>query len=276
MGVSERKRRKKIRDNVIARDGLACCYCNTSLTYETVTMDHIVPDSKNGTFNTTNLTVSCSSCNNNRGDVHFFEFCEKFSFEESKINKYRNLYFNSLKIKILNIAKESCLNELEKVPDDVINEACSILKIHNMNFSSYEKSLDDFYFDKLVNRKIIKFNFEKLIRIIEREGFGYIGGEENIMSLQPIRDHIVISKDEVSDKTEGGIIYRPATAEEKIISGSVLEVGSGRVSMDGTVVPLEVKKGDKIFFNKNLATELKDGQKTVFLLREDQVLAIVK
>lgn len=275
MGVSERKRRKKIRDKVIARDGLVCCYCNTSLTYETVTMDHIVPYSKYGTFNTTNLTVSCANCNNNRGNVHFFEFCEKFSFEENKMNKYRNLYFNNLKIKILNIAKEYCLNEIEKLPNDIINEACIILNINNMDFSSYEKSLDDFYFDKLVNRKIIKFNFEKLIRIIEREGFGYIDVEENIM-LQPIRDYIVISKDEVSDKTEGGIIYRPATAEEKIITGSVLEVGSGRVSMDGTVVPLEVKKGDKIFFNKNLATELKDGQKTVFLLREDQVLAIVK
>ncbi len=75
MGAQERRRQKRIRESVIVRDGLVCCYCDIPLTLETVTMEHIVPGSKRGTFNTTNLTVSCAECNNKRGNQPFFEYC---------------------------------------------------------------------------------------------------------------------------------------------------------------------------------------------------------
>ena len=85
MGAQERKRQKRIKEYVINRDGMICCYCDKVLTPETVTMEHIVPDSKRGTFNTTNLTVSCSDCNNRRGNKPFFEYCKKFHFPEDKL-----------------------------------------------------------------------------------------------------------------------------------------------------------------------------------------------
>lgn len=96
------------------------------------------------------------------------------------------------------------------------------------------------------------------------------------MNMQPLRDFLVVSKDKQSDKTESGLIYRPDSVDDKIVTGTVVAVGSGRVSMDGTVVPLEVKANDKIVFNKNMATEFKVDGEMVFLLREDQVICVLK
>ena len=170
MGVQERKRKKRIKEYVINRDGLICCYCDTPLTLETVTMEHIVPDSKRGTFNTTNLTVSCSNCNNRRGNKPFFEYCKQFNFSEDKANKYKKLYFNNLRIKVLNIAKEKCLKEDQAAPNTIIRNACQVLKIRGMDFSEYEKTYQfEIKFDESCDRKRIKFCFEQLIRIIEAD-----------------------------------------------------------------------------------------------------------
>src|SRR5277367_528866 len=122
MGAIERKRHKRIREHVIMRDGLICCYCNEVLTNETLTLDHIVPDSKRGTFNTTNLTISCSKCNNKRGNKPFFEYCKQFNWSEEKLSKYRKLYFNNLRIKVLNIAKEQCLSDHDVIPYTIIKK----------------------------------------------------------------------------------------------------------------------------------------------------------
>lgn len=175
MGAVERKRQKRIKEYVISRDGLICCYCDKPLTLETVTMEHIVPDSRRGTYNTTNLTVSCSEHNNQRGNKPFFEYCKQFNWSEDKLLKYKKLYFNNLRIKVLNIAKEECLpkavnNESQAVPLNIIQQACSILKIKSMDFSGYEGTYQfEIKFAEPSDRKRIKFCFEQLIRIIESD-----------------------------------------------------------------------------------------------------------
>lgn len=170
MGIRTRKRYKRIKNFVLIRDGFVCCYCNKELDIKSVTFDHIVPDSKRGTFNSTNLTVACLHCNNKRGSLPFFEYCKQFEFSESKIIKYKKLYFNNLKIKVLNIAKEDCLSANEAIPISLINQACSILKINLIDFSNYEINIQ-INFDQLYASKIIKFNFEKLIKIIECDSY---------------------------------------------------------------------------------------------------------
>lgn len=95
------------------------------------------------------------------------------------------------------------------------------------------------------------------------------------MSVQPLRDFIAVKKDEVAKTTKSGL-FLPGDIEDKNVVGTVVAVGSGRVSVNGTVVPLEVHVGDRIAFNKNMAVELKDGEETVVILREDQVLAVLK
>lgn len=94
------------------------------------------------------------------------------------------------------------------------------------------------------------------------------------MSISPIRDSIVVSKDAGPEKSAGGLFI--AHTEEKNVTGTILAVGTGRVSMDGTVIPLDVKVGDKILFNKNHSTEVKDGDNVVLVLREDAVICVIR
>lgn len=166
----KKNKEQRIRTQVIERDGLICCYCEKKLTLSSVTMEHIVPVSRRGTFNTTNLTVSCFNCNNDRGKEDFFSYCKNFNFSSSKINKYKKLYFDNLKIKVLNIAKEECMTTQQVVPQELIHQACQILRISDVDFSSY-KNKYSLEIDLLqqCDRKKIKFSFEKLIKLIESE-----------------------------------------------------------------------------------------------------------
>lgn len=168
MSLQDKRRFQRIKNDVVERDGLICCYCDQVLTQETLTMDHIVPDSKRGTYNATNLTVACKPCNNKRGNQPFFEYCKAFGFSEEKVAKYKRLYFNNLKIKVLNIAKEQCLKSDRAVPNKLISQACKILKIKPVSFEDYQKSYPlDIEFAVSCHRREIKFVFETLIRIIE-------------------------------------------------------------------------------------------------------------
>lgn len=169
MSCVKSQRLKKIKNYVINRDGKICCYCDKILSDIDITMEHIVPYSRRGTFNTTNLTVACANCNNSRGNQSFFEFCKKYNFSDEKTSKYKKLYFNNLKIKILNIAKEECLTADYAVPNDLITKVCDdILKIKKIDFTNYECHFNnDMKFNLSYDRKKIKFYFEKLIKIIE-------------------------------------------------------------------------------------------------------------
>ena len=80
---------------------------------------------------------------------------------------------------------------------------------------------------------------------------------------------------EEEEKTKGGIII-PDTAKEKPTEGKVVAVGKGKVSDDGKVHPLDVKKGDRILFSKYAGTEVQVEGDEHIIIREDDVLGIVE
>ncbi len=94
------------------------------------------------------------------------------------------------------------------------------------------------------------------------------------MAIKVIRDSIVVTKDDAAKTTASGLFV--AHAETKVVSGTVVSVGSGRLTMGGTVVPLEVSVGDKVLFNKSLATEVSDDEKPFFVLKEEYVICVIK
>lgn len=97
------------------------------------------------------------------------------------------------------------------------------------------------------------------------------------MTVQPLRDFILVEKPtEKEERLGSGVLYKPATIENKVLTALVLAVGSGKVALDGTIVPLEVKAGDRVVFNKNYATEVEAGGETVLLLREEQIFAVIR
>lgn len=95
------------------------------------------------------------------------------------------------------------------------------------------------------------------------------------MSLHPLRDFIVVS---VPKQTEEkvGLLYKPSTVEEKIVVGTIVAAGSGHLADNGTTIPLEVTAGDQILFNKQMSVEVKHNGETVYLLREEHILSVVR
>jgi chaperonin GroES len=87
-----------------------------------------------------------------------------------------------------------------------------------------------------------------------------------------LADRIVIMPLEREKTTNGGI-HLPDTVKEKPQEGEVIAVGPGRVSEDGTRIPMELAVGDRVIYSKYAGTEYKDGDDEHLILRESDVLA---
>ena len=94
------------------------------------------------------------------------------------------------------------------------------------------------------------------------------------MSFRPLHDRILVERIEAEAKTAGGIII-PDTAKEKPQEGLVISVGTGTVSEDGKVRPLDVKAGDRILFGKWSGTEVKLDGKELLIMKESDVMGVV-
>ena len=95
------------------------------------------------------------------------------------------------------------------------------------------------------------------------------------MAIQPLGDKILVKLLEEQGKSAGGIIL-PDTAKEKPQEGKVMAVGKGRLLEDGTLRPLEIKVGDTVLFAKYSGTEVNHEEKEFLILREDDILAVLK
>ncbi|MCO4053591.1 MAG: co-chaperone GroES [Bosea sp.] len=94
------------------------------------------------------------------------------------------------------------------------------------------------------------------------------------MKFRPLHDRVVVRRIESEEKTKGGIII-PETAKEKPQEGEIIAVGSGARDEAGKLVPLDVKKGDRVLFGKWSGTEVKiDGQE-LLIMKESDIMGIV-
>jgi len=94
------------------------------------------------------------------------------------------------------------------------------------------------------------------------------------MNFKPLHDRVLVRRVESDQKTAGGIII-PDTAQEKPMEGEVLEVGSGSRDEIGKLVPLDVKKGDKILFGKWSGTEVKMNGEEYLIMKESDIMGII-
>ena len=92
--------------------------------------------------------------------------------------------------------------------------------------------------------------------------------------LKPLADRVVIKMIESEETTKSGIILASA-AKEKPQIAEVLEVGPG-LKVDGKIVEMEVKKGDKVVVSKYSGTEVKYEGEDLIIVRENDILAIVE
>ncbi|HSV72729.1 MAG TPA: co-chaperone GroES [Chthonomonadales bacterium] len=94
------------------------------------------------------------------------------------------------------------------------------------------------------------------------------------MALKPLNDRLIVKPTEAEEKTAGGIVL-PDTAKEKPQRGEVIAAGPGKLLENGSVVPMEVKVGDTVYYAKYGGTEIKVGTDDLVILRQDDVLAVI-
>ena len=94
--------------------------------------------------------------------------------------------------------------------------------------------------------------------------------------IKPIRDRILIKPTPVETKTESGL-YIPDTASDTAPEkGTVISVGSGRVTQEGKIISFEVAEGNIVLYPKGAGVKTKSNGDDLIILTEDQILAIVE
>ncbi len=91
--------------------------------------------------------------------------------------------------------------------------------------------------------------------------------------VNPLADRVVIKALEDTEQMRGGL-YIPDTAKEKPQQGEVIAVGPGKYE-DGKLVPMGVKKGDRVLYGKYSGTEVTIDNEQMLILRESDVLAVI-
>jgi chaperonin GroES len=95
------------------------------------------------------------------------------------------------------------------------------------------------------------------------------------MKFRPLHDRVVVKRVEEEGKTKGGIII-PDTAKEKPMEGEIVAVGPGARDDKGTLVALDVKKGDRILFGKWSGTEIKLDGEDLLIMKESDIMGIIE
>src|SRR6202140_5417236 len=94
-------------------------------------------------------------------------------------------------------------------------------------------------------------------------------------TFTPLHDRILVRRVEEGETVRGGIII-PDSAKEKPQEGKAIAVGKGKSNDEGKVFPVDVKAGDSVLFGKYSGTEIKIDGEEFLIMREEEVLGILK
>jgi len=95
------------------------------------------------------------------------------------------------------------------------------------------------------------------------------------MKIRPLHDRVMVRRVGEDERTAGGIII-PDTAKEKPMQGKVVAAGTGARDDNGKMVPLDVKKGDKILFGKWSGTEVTVDGEELLIMKESDIMGIIE
>ncbi len=92
--------------------------------------------------------------------------------------------------------------------------------------------------------------------------------------IQPLADRVVVKALEEAEQMRGGL-YIPDTAKEKPQEGEIVAVGPGKLSDEGTRIPMDVAEGNRVLYGKYSGTEVMVDGDQYLILRESDILAII-
>src|SRR5579872_3281048 len=93
--------------------------------------------------------------------------------------------------------------------------------------------------------------------------------------IRPLSDRIVVKRIEEQETLRSGIII-PDSAQEKPQEAEVIAVGHGKRLEDGTLLPVDVKVGDRILFGKYSSSDIKVDGEEYLIMREDEILGVLE
>jgi chaperonin GroES len=94
------------------------------------------------------------------------------------------------------------------------------------------------------------------------------------MKISPLRDRVVIKREDEEQVSAGGI-FIPNTATEKPGKGQVIAVGSGVVDNNGERQTLDVTVGDTVIFGKTAGTEVTVDNEEFLVMLEEEIIAVI-
>ncbi len=95
------------------------------------------------------------------------------------------------------------------------------------------------------------------------------------MNIRPLGDRVLIQPIEEKEAKKGGIII-PDSAKEKPQEGKVVAVGPGKKTDDGKLIPMNVKKNDRVLLPKYGGTEIKINDVEYQIVREEDILGVLE
>ena len=94
------------------------------------------------------------------------------------------------------------------------------------------------------------------------------------LKIKPLGQRLLVKRLEA--ETSKGGIFLPEGSQEKPKQGVVMRVSEGFTDENGTIQPLEIKKGDQVMFGSYAGTKIQNDSSNEFLiLSEDEILAVI-
>ena len=94
------------------------------------------------------------------------------------------------------------------------------------------------------------------------------------MKFRPLHDRVVVERIDAEAKSAGGIII-PDTAKEKPSQGEIIAVGPGGRDEAGKLIPIDLKKGDRVLFGKWSGTEVKLDGVDYLIMKESDIMGVL-
>ena len=95
------------------------------------------------------------------------------------------------------------------------------------------------------------------------------------MKFRPLHDRVVVERIDADAKSAGGILI-PDSAQEKPSQGEIVAVGPGGRDEAGKLIPIDLKKGDRVLFGKWSGTEVKIHGQDVLIMKESDIMGVLQ
>jgi len=95
------------------------------------------------------------------------------------------------------------------------------------------------------------------------------------MKFRPLHDRVVVERIDAEAKSAGGI-FIPDSAQEKPSQGEIIAVGPGGRDEAGKLIPIDLKKGDRVLFGKWSGTEVKLDSVDYLIMKESDIMGVLQ